>query len=72
MTEVKSGMDGTVFEIPTEEGDHVEAGDPVIVLEAMKMEVNVEATTSGTITEILVEEGDHVEEHDTLAKMEAD
>lgn len=70
MAEVKSEMSGTVFEIPTSEGDEVDAGEPVIVLEAMKMEVDVEAPVDGTISEISVEEEDFVEEEEVVAEID--
>lgn len=70
MADVKSEMSGTVFEIPTEEGDEVSEGEPIIVLEAMKMEVDVESPVDGTITEIKVEEEDFVEEEEVVAEVE--
>jgi biotin carboxyl carrier protein len=70
MADVTSEMSGTVFEIPTEEGDEVSAGEAVIVLEAMKMEVDVESPIDGTITEIKVEEDDFVEEEEVGAVVE--
>ena len=47
-------------------GDKVNAGDTVVILEAMKMQNNIEAETSGTITSINVNKGDAVMEGDTL------
>ena len=47
-------------------GDKVNAGDTVVILEAMKMQNNIEAETSGTITGINVNKGDAVMEGDTL------
>lgn len=70
MAEVKSEMSGTVFELPTEEGDEVSAGEAVVVLEAMKMEVDVEAPVDGTISEISVEEEDFVEEEEVVAEID--
>jgi len=48
----------------------VQAGDPVIVLESMKMEIPVEAPRAGTVREILVTEGQTVQEGDTMATLE--
>ncbi|MFB6226898.1 MAG: biotin/lipoyl-containing protein [bacterium] len=70
MAEVKSEMSGTVFELPTEEGDEVSAGDAVIVLEAMKMEVDVEAPVDGTVSAINVEKDDFVEEEEVVAEID--
>ena len=53
-------MQGTVVQIPVNTGDTVEAGDTVIVLEAMKMENNLTTKKSGTVTEIRVSIGDSV------------
>ena len=56
----------TINEIKVKVGDKVNAGDTVVILEAMKMQNNIEAETSGTITGINVNKGDAVMEGDTL------
>ena len=53
-------MQGTVVKVLVEVGDEVEAGQTVIVLEAMKMENNVTAQKSGTVKEVRVEAGQSV------------
>ena len=53
-------MQGTIVKVLVAVGDEVEAGQPVTVLEAMKMENNITAETSGTVTEIKVQPGDAV------------
>jgi hypothetical protein len=53
-----------------EPGDAVAAGDPVIVLESMKMEIPVEAPRAGTVREIKVAEGQTVQEGDTVAVLD--
>jgi acetyl-CoA/propionyl-CoA carboxylase biotin carboxyl carrier protein len=58
--EVVVPMQGTVVKVLVEAGDAVEAGDTVIVLEAMKMENNVVAEKSGTVAEVKVAAGDSV------------
>ena len=65
--EVTAPMQGTVVRLLVAVGDEVAAGDPVAVLEAMKMENNIAAGRSGTVTEILVAVGDSVGGGDTLA-----
>ena len=65
--EIKAHITGVVFQITTKPGDRVAAGDAVIVLESMKMEIPVEAPCAGTLTEIRVAEGDAVEEGAILA-----
>ena len=52
------------------DGDTVEVGDPIVVLEAMKMENNVTAEKAGTVTEIRVGEGDSVGGGDVVAVIE--
>ncbi|MCY3891386.1 MAG: acetyl-CoA carboxylase biotin carboxylase subunit [bacterium] len=63
-------MQGTIVKVMVAEGDTVEAGDPIVVLEAMKMENNVCAEKSGTVTEIKVAEGDSVGGGDVVAVIE--
>ena len=63
---VVAPLPGTINEIKVKVGDKVKAGDTVVILEAMKMQNNIEAETSGTITSINVNKGDAVMEGDTL------
>lgn len=65
-TKVGAPLPGTITEIKVKVGDSVKTGDTVLVLEAMKMQNNIEAETSGTVSSILVKEGDTVMEGDTL------
>ncbi len=68
--DVKAHITGVVFQITSKPGDAVAAGDPIIVLESMKMEIPVEAPRAGRIKEIMVAEGQTVQEGDTLAVLE--
>ncbi|MBI3628464.1 MAG: biotin/lipoyl-binding carrier protein [Candidatus Rokubacteria bacterium] len=68
--EIKAHITGVVFQITAKPGDTVAAGDPVIVLESMKMEIPVEAPRAGAVKEIRVAEGQTVQEGDTLAILE--
>ena len=68
--EVKAHITGVVFQITSKPGDSVAAGDPVIVLESMKMEIPVEAPRAGKVSEIKVAEGQTVQEGDTVAILE--
>ena len=63
---VVAPLPGTINEIKVKVGDKVNAGDTIVILEAMKMQNNIEAETSGTITSINVNKGDAVMEGDTL------
>ena len=68
--EVKAHITGVVFQVTSKAGDAVGAGDPVIVLESMKMEIPVEAPRAGVVKEILVTEGQTVQEGDTIAVLQ--
>jgi biotin carboxyl carrier protein len=68
--DVKAHITGVVFQIPTKPGDAVAAGDPVIVLESMKMEIPVEAPRAGKVREIKVAEGQTVQEGETVAVLD--
>jgi biotin carboxyl carrier protein len=68
--EIRAHITGVVFQITAKVGDRVAAGDPVIVLESMKMEIPVEAPRSGAVTEIRVAEGQTVQEGDTVAVLD--
>jgi biotin carboxyl carrier protein len=68
--EIKAHITGVVFQIPTKPGDRVAAGDAVIVLESMKMEIPVEAPRAGSVREIRVKEGQTVQEGETVAVLE--
>ena len=63
-------MPGKVIKLAAEEGASVEAGDVLIVLEAMKMEHELTAPTAGTLIELRVAEGDQVEAGAALAVIE--
>ena len=65
--EVNASMPGVVLKVPTKVGDRVNQGDTVIVLEAMKMEVNATASVSGIVETIDVKQGDHVANGQRLA-----
>ncbi len=64
--EVRPPMPGRIVEILVAEGEHVQAGDNLLVLEAMKMQNEISAPGDATVEEILVEEGDAVEAEDVL------
>jgi acetyl-CoA carboxylase biotin carboxyl carrier protein len=67
VAEVLSEMVANVWKIVVGAGDVVDAGDPLVILESMKMEIPVEAPLGGTIREIRVEEGGVVQEGDVIA-----
>ncbi|HIW43770.1 MAG TPA: biotin/lipoyl-binding protein [Candidatus Prevotella stercoripullorum] len=65
-TKVTAPLPGTITEVKVKVGDTVKDGDTVIVLEAMKMQNNIEAECNGTVTAVLVNKGDTVMEGDAL------
>ncbi|RXK47735.1 acetyl/propionyl/methylcrotonyl-CoA carboxylase subunit alpha [Halorientalis pallida] len=67
---ITAEMQGTVLSVAVEPGDEVAAGDVVCVLEAMKMENDVVASTGGTVASVPVAEGDSVDMGDTLVVLE--
>lgn len=66
---VEASVPGKVFKIEASVGQSVKAGDNIIILEAMKMEIPVVAPQDGTVASIDVSAGDAVESGDTLATM---
>ncbi|MDN3563407.1 acetyl-CoA carboxylase biotin carboxyl carrier protein subunit [Paeniroseomonas aquatica] len=60
-----------VWKIEVEVGARVAAGDVLLILESMKMEIPVEAPRDGTIRSILAAEGDQVEEGQVVVVLEA-
>jgi biotin carboxyl carrier protein len=68
--EIRAHITGVVFQVTARTGENVSAGDPVIVLESMKMEIPVEAPRAGTVKEIRVAEGQTVQEGETIALLD--
>ncbi|WP_201523905.1 biotin/lipoyl-containing protein [Aliarcobacter butzleri] len=66
-TEVPAAVNGNVWKILVKEGDRVEKDQQIMILEAMKMEIDITAPVSGTISKILVEPSSSVDEGQTLA-----
>jgi acetyl-CoA/propionyl-CoA carboxylase biotin carboxyl carrier protein len=68
--DVRSPMPGAVFTVHVREGQTVEAGDPIVTVEAMKMEHVVAAPSSGRVTELAVRPADQVTRGQLLAVIE--
>lgn len=63
---VTTPLPGTILDVFVNVGDKVTAGQRVVLLEAMKMENNIESDVAGTVTEVKVRKGDSVLEGDVL------
>ncbi|SMO97009.1 acetyl-CoA carboxylase biotin carboxyl carrier protein subunit [Gracilimonas mengyeensis] len=68
---LKAPMPGKILEIMVAEGDEVEKDQPVVILEAMKMENELKAPISGTIDSISAEVGQSLEKNSPILEIEA-
>ena len=68
--EIGANIPGNIYKILVKQGDKVEAGQPIAVLEAMKMETNVLAPLAGTVAKIHVKEGQRVVSGELIAELE--
>ncbi|MCY1020922.1 biotin/lipoyl-binding carrier protein [Pyxidicoccus sp. MSG2] len=66
MADVAAHITGTVWKIEVKVGQQVKAGDTLVILESMKMEMPVEAEEGGTVKEIRCKESQSVNEGDVL------
>ena len=66
MAEIRAEMVANVWKVVAAEGDHVDDGDTLVILESMKMEIPVLAESAGTVT-LHVAEGDVIQEGDLIA-----
>lgn len=67
MAEVRAEMVANVWKVLVSEGDQVDDGDTLVILESMKMEIPVVAEGAGTVSQLLVAEGQVVQEGDLIA-----
>jgi acetyl-CoA carboxylase biotin carboxyl carrier protein len=70
VAEVRAEMVANVWKVIVAEGDAVEEGDTLVILESMKMEIPVVAEDSGTVAQVKVAEGDVIHEGDLIAVIE--
>ena len=68
--EVLAEMVANVIKIVVEPGDRLAVGDPVVLLESMKMEIPVLTEQAGTVSAVTVSEGDVVQEGDVLVTLD--
>ena len=66
---ITSPLPGVIIEVSVKEGQAVKAGQKVAVIEAMKMENEIQATSDGTVTAVLVHKGDSVLEGAEIVKI---
>ena len=66
---IDAPLAGNIFKVNVRPGDSVAEGDVVIILEAMKMETEVRASSAGTVSKVNVSEGDSVDVGDTLIEL---
>ena len=67
---LKAPMPGKILEVMVKTGDAVKAGDTLLILEAMKMQNAILASTKGIIKKVLVKEGDATSKSDLLIELE--
>ncbi len=70
MAELRAEMVANVWKVLVAEGDAVEDGDTLVILESMKMEIPVLAEGAGSVTSLAVAEGDVVQEGDLIATID--
>jgi acetyl-CoA carboxylase biotin carboxyl carrier protein len=69
VAEVRAEMVANVWKVLVSEGNHVDEGDTLVILESMKMEIPILAEESGTVTKLHVAEGDVVQEDELIAEI---
>ena len=68
--EIRSEVAGTVFQVEVSAGTRVAAGDTLLILESMKMEIPVDAPRDGTVAKVSVAEKEFVTEGQVLLVLE--
>jgi acetyl-CoA carboxylase biotin carboxyl carrier protein len=70
-TELRAELAGRIWKVLVAPGDGVRAGQQVVLMETMKMEIPVESDVEGTVIDVPVQEGQQVGEADVLIVVEA-
>ena len=68
---ITTAMPGTIIEVKVKVGDSIKAGDSVVVIEAMKMENEIQAPKSGVVMAVHVAKGDNVSPNETLLEIQS-
>jgi biotin carboxyl carrier protein len=69
VAEIRAEMVANVWKVLVSEGDQVDDGDTLVILESMKMEIPVLAESPGIVTKLHVAEGDVVQEDELIAEI---
>ena len=69
LKDIKAPMPGLILEINVTAGQEIKAGDPILILEAMKMENVIKAAGDGIVKEILLQKGATVEKNQVIIEM---
>lgn len=70
MAKVAANMAGTIWKVLVKPGDTVRAGQEVVILESMKMEIPVPSEAAGTVRSVRVAEGQFVNDGDDLIELD--
>jgi len=70
MKQISAMMAGTVIEVLVKNGDEVNEGQDVIIIESMKMQLPIQSELKGKVSEVKVASGDFVNEGDTIVVLE--
>lgn len=70
MMEVLASMAGNVWKVLVSEGEEVKAGQDVVILESMKMEIPIAAEENGIVKKVHIQEGDFVNDADVLVELD--
>jgi acetyl/propionyl-CoA carboxylase alpha subunit len=63
---IRAPMPGSIVEVPVQEGQEVEEGSVLVILESMKMENELRAPRAGVVSQVRVQAGQNVEQNETL------
>ena len=70
MAIVKASMAGTVWKVLVQQGQQVAAGEDLVILESMKMEIPIAAEEAGVVSRIITAEGDFINVDDDLVEIQ--
>jgi acetyl-CoA carboxylase biotin carboxyl carrier protein len=70
MEHIRAEMVANVWKVVVQEGDDIKAGDTLVILESMKMEIPVVSEVAGKVGKVAVREGDVVQEGDLIADVD--